>query len=63
MIKGWKKLTKKQRKHLNEHNANDTFRFTEMRKEQVKQNKMRSDVGLCSACFTCDEIAKVLEMG
>lgn len=61
MIKGWKKLTKKQRKHLCENGCNNTVIFAEVRKEQNKLKEIDAQHGRTpNICFECDQIARVL---
>jgi len=60
MIKGWKKLTKKQIKHLCENGCNSTVAFAEMRRSQAEINAYRHKHGLGPVCFECEQIAKIL---
>ena len=58
MIKGWKKLTKAEIKHLCDMCCNNTFRFQRTLNEQAKAE---AESGLV-ACYECKEIAKKLGM-
>lgn len=61
MIKGWKKLTKKQIKHLCENNCNNTFLFEQVRKEQNRFKGLDKEAGITRPiCFECDQIARIL---
>ena len=58
MIKGWKKLTKQERKHLSEHGCNNLVLFKKTREHQ-KRLEAESESGL-HACWDCEIIAKKL---
>jgi len=58
MIKGWKLLTKKQRKHLRDNKIYTTSQWEETRRVQ---NEYDAVPGGLRACHECDEIARRLE--
>ena len=69
MIKGWKKLSKAQLKHLKDHGCNNTALFQRTIDEQARQrhvNKAKIDLygpdAYFEPCYECSQIARVLEM-
>jgi len=62
MIKGWKKLSKEQRKHLSEMKCNHTvlFQQTINHQEKIRIKDKRNPV--LEPCWECKTIAKKLGM-
>ncbi len=59
MIKGWKKLTKEERKHLNNSGCRHISQFQRTINEQHKQRLENPNV---EPCFECKWIAEKLEI-
>ena len=62
MIKGWKKLTKKDLNHLKEMNCNHTERFQETINHQEKIRIKDNRNSVLEPCWECRMIAKKLGM-
>ena len=58
MIKGWKKLTKKELQHLKDEQCNNTVVFQKTINHQHKFRQM----GTTEPCYECKFIAKKLGM-